>query len=101
MQSVLCVSVLRSLPRVTSTLVVLVTAANPEAGFVAPAWRAVEPLTHAPENVQSPRIRRVGVIDDAIFECKRAHAGCLANVSRPVRADAGGDFRSGFRYRFV
>jgi hypothetical protein len=53
------------LPR--SALVVLVVAAKPAAaakvtessphGLVAPAWRAVEPLVHAPEAVQTARVR--------------------------------------------
>jgi hypothetical protein len=54
---------------------VLVMAAEPDAGLVAPAWRAVEPLIHAPEGVQPARVRRVGVVYDAILERERAHAG--------------------------
>src|SRR6266568_1137126 len=70
-----------------SVAVVLVVAAPPEAGFVAAEWRAVEPLVHAPQAVQPARVRRVGVVDDAILERERAHAGSFSPVGRPVRAD--------------
>ncbi len=55
-----------------SLAVVLVVAAPPEAGLVATAWRAVEPLVHAPEAVNPALVRRVGVVDDAILERERA-----------------------------
>src|SRR5260370_10775939 len=57
----------RLLPH-ASLAVVLVVAAVPEAALVAPAWRAVEPLVHAPEAVQSARIGGIGVVDDAVLE---------------------------------
>src|SRR6266481_3682144 len=63
-------------------------AAPPQAGLVAPAWRAVEPLVHAPEAVQPARVRRVGVVDDAILQRERAHAGPFSPVRRPVRSNA-------------
>src|SRR6266540_5264790 len=85
----LCVSMV-------SLAVVLVVAAVPDAGaqvartheqaLVAPAWRAVEPLVHAPEAVQPARVRRVGVVDDAVLERKRAHAGRFPRVGRHVGA---------------
>src|SRR6266700_3497026 len=84
-------------PRPGSALVVFVVAAEPEGSsqvthssdhrLVAPEWRAVEPLVHAPETVQPARVRRVGVVDDAILERERAHAGSFSPVGRPVRAD--------------
>src|SRR4029453_6265630 len=53
---------------------VLVVAAHPDGSvevthsshhrLVAPAWRAVEPLVHAPEGVQPADVCRVGVGDD-------------------------------------
>ena len=46
---------------------VLVVAAPPDADLVAPLGRAVEPLVHAPEAVQSARIRGIGVKDDAVI----------------------------------
>src|SRR6185436_16488041 len=55
-----------SCPR--SDLVVLVMMAPPHARLVAPLRRAVEPLIHAPEPVESARIGGVGVVDDAVFE---------------------------------
>ncbi len=70
-----------------SLAVVLVVAAVPEAGLVAPAWRAVEPLVHGPEDVQPARVRRVGVVDDAILERERAHAGPFSPVGFPVRSN--------------
>src|SRR5207302_8591737 len=71
-----------------SLAVVLVVAAPPEAGLVATEWRAVEPLVHAPEDVQPALVRRVGVVDDAILERERAHAGPFSPVRRPVRSNA-------------
>jgi Helix-turn-helix domain len=50
-------------------------ATNPEAGFVAPVWSAVEPLVHTSQAVETACVRRVGVIYHAIFERERAHAG--------------------------
>src|SRR5262245_878870 len=47
-----------------SALVVLIVPPPPEALLVAPLGRAVEPLVHAPETVQSPGIRGIRVIDD-------------------------------------
>src|SRR6266571_6417404 len=67
--------------------VVLVVATPPEAGLVAAEWRAVEPLVHAPEAVHAPLVRGVRVVDDAILEHERAHAGSLSPVRRPVRSD--------------
>src|SRR3989440_9573864 len=74
------------MPRV-SLAFVLVVAAPPEAGLVAPEWRAVEPLVHAPEDVQPALVRRVGVVYDAILERERAHAGSFSPVRRPVRSN--------------
>src|SRR5215510_13685764 len=65
---------------------VLVVATPPHAGFVAPAGRTVEPLVHAPQAVQPTRVRRVGVVDDAILKRERAHAGPFAPVGLPVRS---------------
>src|SRR5437667_5749595 len=49
-----------------SALVVLIVAAHPDARLVAPPGCAVEPLVQAPEGVQSARVGRVGVVDDAV-----------------------------------
>src|SRR6266536_6289438 len=80
-----------------SLALVLVVAPVPHAGaqvartheqaLVAPAWRAVEPLVHAPETVQPARVRRVGVVDDAILEREGAHPRQLARVRRGVRSE--------------
>ena len=70
-----------------SSAAVLVVAAPPEAVLVATEWRAVKPLVHAPKAVQPTLVRRVGVVDDAILEHERAHAGPLSPERLPVRSD--------------
>ena len=57
---------------------VLVPSAEPRPRLVAPLRRPVEPLVHAPQSVQTTRVGRVGVVDDAVVECEGAHAGLLA-----------------------
>src|SRR5918992_694994 len=69
----------RNLPP-ASLAVVLVVAAPPDARLVAPLRGAVEPLVHAPEAIQPARVRRVGVVDDAVLERERAHTRLLAHV---------------------
>src|SRR6266516_880932 len=76
-------------PRLRSALVVLVVAAPPDAGLVAPLGGAVEPLVHAPEAVQSARIGGIGVVDDAVLERERAHARPLARVRGRVGSGHG------------
>src|SRR5216684_7637170 len=71
-----------------SLAVVLVVAAPPDAGLVAAEWRAVEPRVHAPDAVHPALVRRVGVVDHAVLEHERAHAGSLLSVRRPVRSNA-------------
>src|SRR6266852_2138361 len=78
-------------PRLRSALVVLVMAAEPDPRLVAPPGCAIELLVHAPESVQSARIRGIGVVDDAVLERERAHARRLARVRRPIGADTGRD----------
>src|ERR687883_679544 len=41
--------------------------------LVAPARRPVEPLVHAPENVEPACVGRVRVVDDAVLEREGAH----------------------------
>src|SRR5258708_14872573 len=72
-----------------SALVVLIVAAPPNARLVAPLWGAVEPLVHAPEAVQSPRIRGIGVIDNPVLEHARAQARPLARVRGRVGSGRG------------
>src|SRR5512138_3417395 len=76
-------------PRPRSALGVLVVAAPPDARLVAPPGGAVEPLVHAPEAVEPPRVRRVDVVDDAVLAHERAHTRPLARVGRDVRAGYG------------
>jgi hypothetical protein len=56
----------------TSPLSVLIVAAEPHAGLIAPQGRAVEPLIHAPETVHAARIGRIGVVDNAVLKDKSA-----------------------------
>src|SRR5262249_57776655 len=67
---------------------VIVVVAPPDGGLVAPAWCAVKPLVHAPQAVQPARVRRVGVVYNAVLEHERAHAGPFSRVRRPVRSNA-------------
>src|SRR5581483_5531441 len=73
--------------------------APPDALLVAPFRRAVEPLIRAPENVQSARISRIGMIDRAVIEHERAHARPLARVSGRVRSAYGRARRGSFGCR--
>src|SRR6516165_2563365 len=68
-------------------VVVLVVAAEPHAGLVAAEWRAVEPLIHAPQDVDSAPVRRVGVENDAVLKSERAHTRSFTAEGFPVRAD--------------
>src|SRR5437879_2730178 len=70
---------------------VLVVAAPPDTGLVAPLGRAVEPLIHAPEPVQSARLGGIGVVDDAVLEGERAHARPLTYVGVDVGAAHGSE----------
>src|SRR4029453_889810 len=67
-----------------SSLSVFVVPAKPEVRLVAPLRRAVEPLVHAPEAVESARIGGIGVVDGAVLEDECAHAGPLARISGHV-----------------
>src|SRR2546426_3543333 len=59
---------------------VLVVAAPPDTGLVAPPGGAVEPLVHAPEAVHAARIGGIGVVNDAVLEHEGAHARPLATI---------------------
>src|SRR6516225_8186582 len=85
-------------PRLRSAFV-FVVAAPPDARLVAPLGRPVEPLVHAPEAIQSARIGRIGVVDDAVLECERAHARPLAPVSRRGGSACGRELGYGWRNR--
>src|SRR3546814_11437471 len=58
----------RRTTRARSAASVFVVSSPPAAAFVAPEWRAVEPLVHAPEAVEAARVGRVRVVDDAVLE---------------------------------
>src|SRR6266545_3416696 len=51
-----------------SALLVLVVAAPPDARLVASLGRAVQQLVHAPDAIDSARIRGIRVVNDAVFE---------------------------------
>src|SRR5204863_7388413 len=70
---------------------VLVVAAPPNARLVAAFGRAIEPLVHSPETVQSARISRIGVVNDAVLERERAHPRPLAYVGVHVGAAHGSE----------
>src|SRR5216683_8302729 len=82
-----------------SALVVLVVAAPPDAGLVAPLGGAVEPLVHAPEAVQSACIGGIGVVDDAVLDHKPAHARPIARVRGSVGSAHGREPGDGLRDR--
>lgn len=67
-----------------SALVVLIVEAEPGARLVASFGRAIEPLKHAPEPVESARIGGVRMVGAVVIERERAHAWRFARgrVSR-------------------
>src|SRR5215468_11586336 len=67
-------------PTSAAFLPVLVVAAPPESLLVATLRRAVEPLVHAPEPIQSACVAGVGVEDVPVLEHERAHTRPLADV---------------------
>src|SRR5579872_3893374 len=67
-----------------SALAVLVVAAPPVTRLIPPLGSAVEPLPHAPEAVQSARIGRIRVVDDAILDDESTHPRPLAEKSRHI-----------------
>src|SRR3569623_2682640 len=70
-------------------LTVLVVTTPPDPLLVAAEGRAIQPLVHAPQPVQPPRVRRVRVIDGAPVAHERAHTGPLADERGHVGADTG------------
>jgi hypothetical protein len=72
--------------RKSSAFVVLVAAAPPVACVIAPLGGAVKPLPHAPESVQSARIGRIRVIDDAVLQNIGTHSRPLAEKGWDVDA---------------
>src|SRR3954467_565303 len=70
----------------TAKMLILIAPAPPDVGLVAALRRAVEPLVHAPQRVEAAGVGRVRVVDDAVLERERAHAGPLARVGGHVGA---------------
>jgi hypothetical protein len=68
---------------------VLVVPPKPQPCFVPPIRSPVEPLVHSPERVEAARVSGIGVVDDAVGECERAHARRLASVGGDVSAGHG------------
>src|SRR5262249_44805703 len=79
------ISPISSAPRV------LVVTAPPETSLVAPSWRTIEPLVHAPQTIESARIGGVGVVDDAALEDKGARARPSAGKRGRVSSRRGRD----------
>ena len=67
----------------------LVVPPKPQPRFVPPMRRPVEPLVHSPKRVKAARVGGVGMVDDAVGECERAHARRLASVGGEVGAGHG------------
>jgi hypothetical protein len=67
-------------------LCVLVVPPKPRPCFVPPMRSPVEPLVHSPERIEAARVGGVGVVDDAVGKCERAHAWRLASVGRDIGA---------------
>ena len=63
---------------------VLVVAAPPGACLIATLGSAVKPLPHAPEGVESARIGRVSMVDDAVYKSEGAHSRPFAQIGRPI-----------------
>src|SRR5258708_23877243 len=78
-----------------SALAVLVVAAPPDAGLVAPLGGAVEPLVGAPEAVQSARIGGIGVVDGVVLAHERAHAGPVAREGAGIGSASGRELGDG------
>src|SRR3569832_1518437 len=72
---------------------VLVVTAPPDAPLVAPQRGAIQPLVHAPQAVQTTRVRRVGVVHGAAVAHEGAHPGPLADARGHVGPDHGGELR--------
>src|SRR5580658_10251383 len=64
----------------TSARAVFIVPPPPGARLIASLGRAVQPLVHAPQAVQASREGRIGVVEAAVVEGKRAHAGSLPGV---------------------
>src|SRR5262249_3049535 len=87
--------------RLASVAVVLVVPSEEVEGvvhgarLVSPAWRSVEPLVHAPERVEPPRVRGVGVVGGPALDADGAHSGPFPRVRGPVGAGGGRPRREG------
>src|SRR5262245_18282140 len=78
-----------------SAVAVLIMPPPPDSRLVASLGCAVEQLVQAPDGVHAARIGGIGVVDDAVVEHERAHAGPLANVRGGVRSGRGRDVGHG------
>src|SRR5690242_13154220 len=66
-------------------VLVLVMTTPPRATrFVAAQRRAIQPLVHAPQSIQSARVGRVGVEDDVVFQHEGAHAGSFPDIRERI-----------------
>src|SRR5689334_15827864 len=67
-------------------LAVLVVPPEPDSRLIAAPGCPVQPLVHPPQRVQAPGISRIGVVDHAVLQRERAHAGTLAGKGGDVGA---------------
>src|SRR5215203_593955 len=58
----------------------------PDAGLVPPFGRAIQPLIHAPEAIDSARVSGIRVIESAVLEHERAQAWPFAKVRALIGA---------------
>src|SRR5258708_16617357 len=86
-------------PTTGSAIIILGMAAPPDALLVATFGGAIDPLVHAPEAVQSPRIGGIGVVDNAVLEHERAHARPIARVGGRVGPACGRELSDRLRDR--
>src|SRR5260370_35921093 len=63
-----------------SSFLILVVATPPDSGLVAPLRRAIEPLIHSPEPVQSARVWDTGVVNAAPLARERARPRPFTNA---------------------
>src|SRR3954463_1703964 len=77
-------------------------AAPPDAVVFVAAFRcAVEPLIHAPENVDAAGVGRIGVVNDTVLDHKGAHARALAHICGGVGSGHVGKGDDALRFLWI
>jgi hypothetical protein len=75
-------------PRLGSALVILVVAGHQIPVSLRPLG-ARSSHWNMPQRTSSPRIGRISVVNDTVFERERAHPGCLTRICRRIGPDRG------------